>query len=630
MEAANSSWSQLACGSSCRTRAIGCYSLLVIGVCTLATMATTRRRPLRLVDTTVRMAPGPPVPGEQRPPAPSQPGGSATGGPGAGWPAAAPAGAAVAGLGPADVGWPWGSVARGGELHQEVGQVIAHGRLPAAVLDVLRLVAPEPRRCRCALERWDQYAVCRRAFRAAARALSLGINGYDPWGSFIQNRTHLVPQTFDCFNTNKPVDFPNTFSPICVGPSKGMSEGHSYTTLSELLVGATKGSVLVKMDIERSEFEVLLGLTESDWARIGSLHVEYHMNYECPSEQEWFMIQRVLWRARQNLAVVDAAAGYYAPHCTLEGSIIPKLFAVSYVAESLCGPHRASGQNSSRESGQVASTGAKKAANASNIQAGSAPGAANASAGNPETVGWPWAPLYRGGELHKDVAQVIAQERHSAEVLGMLHLVAPQPRRCQCRLERWDQYAVCREAFQASSKALSLGINGYDPWGAYVQKVHGIVPHTVDCFNTIKPADFENVFLPWCVSAIAVAVEGRNYTTLPALLAGAANRSVLVKMDIERSEFEVLLALSDRDWARISSLHVEYHMNYGCPDEQELGMIKKVLGKVREKLAVVDGAASYYSPECTYGGSIIPQLFVVSYSAESICTPQTPASKPPA
>jgi len=168
----------------------------------------------------------------------------------------------------------------------------------------------------------------------ATLALSLGINGYDPWAQHVQKNSgqNVVPKTFDCYNTNKPGGFENDFSEVCVGNTEGIFDNRKFTALSKLLTGVPERSVLLKMDIERSEFDILEYMSDEDWKRIRSLHVEYHMNYYCPDEVEWNRILRILRRVRQKLAVVDGAAGYYGTNCTFAQSPMPKLFAVSYAA----------------------------------------------------------------------------------------------------------------------------------------------------------------------------------------------------------------------------------------------------------------------------------------------------------
>jgi len=532
---------------------------------------------------------------------------------------------------PAQVGWPWPQEMRGAELHRDIGQVVAQKEANSiAALEILNLAAPEPRRCQCRLERWDQYAACSSAIKSATKAVSLGVNGYDPWGKHLQRNHGLLPRAFDCFNTKIPVDFQSDFAAVCMAAKAGTWGGRRYDTIASILEGATNGSVLLKMDVEESEWSILESLSEADLAKITSLHVEYHFNYRCPSVQDLARARAIMQKVRQHFAVVDGAAGYYTPDCFVDGTAFPKLLAVSYMAKPFCTP-----------AGTVFLAPSEAAAVASSrpdplaIFPQPLPPlfAASVSAASPSyasEVGWSWPSLFRNAELHRELGQVIALGGQSEEALEVFRLLAPEAARCHCQLERWDQYAVCKAALQGATRALSLGINGYDPWGKQLQQVYGLVPRGFDCFNTNKPAGFEINFSTTCIGGVAEVVEGRQYDTLPNQLEGIYNRSVLVKMDIELSEWSVLESLSALDWDHISSLHVEYHFNYICPDEQSLALAKRTMALVRSKLAVVDSAAAYYenpgpAPHCFVGGKPFPKLFAVSYNAEESCS-STPAA----
>jgi len=244
-----------------------------------------------------------------------------------------------------------------------------------------------------------------------------------------------------------------------------------------------------------------------------------------------------------------------------------------------------------------------------------------------QRVGYAWPSHMSGGERHVDVNQVIAAGNQSGLALELLRLVAPEPQRCDCLLERWDQYAVCVQAFGLAKSALSFGVNGYDPWGqhVYIRGGGAYVPSEFDCFHTKKPTDFKNDFQAVCLGGKGARLDGRTWTALPKLLQGAPNRSVLMKIDIEESEWGVLESLSDADFARILSLHVEYHFNYRPPSVSELKRAKAVLQRVRQQLAVVDGIASYYGSPNLMKGTEVPKLLAVSYSSEPACNRENPA-----
>lgn len=254
-----------------------------------------------------------------------------------------------------------------------------------------------------------------------------------------------------------------------------------------------------------------------------------------------------------------------------------------------------------------------------------APAKRASAALNFTSVGWRWPDVMRGGELHREITGVVARDpNHAFLGFKVLEQLVPDPRDCQCHVVRWDQYAVCADAMTRSTRALSLGVNGYDPWGQELQRLHAAIkPQLYDCFNLQKPTEFDNDFYPQCVGAQANAgeIDGRHWTTLPALLAGAANATVLLKMDIETHEFPVLETLGDEDFARIGSLNVEYHFNAGeCPTEKDLYIAESVFQRVRKHMAVVDAAAAYYDQGCPeVGGIRFPNLIAASYASRSLC-----------
>merc|ERR1711920_468095 len=92
-----------------------------------------------------------------------------------------------------------------------------------------------------------------------------------------------------------------------------------------------------------------------------------------------------------------------------------------------------------------------------------------------DAVGYQWNQVKHGGEVHKELGQYLELVDHSKHGYKALSLLAPEPERCNCRLERFDQYAVCSHSFQTAKKAMSLGVNGYDPWGSYVQRQHALI-----------------------------------------------------------------------------------------------------------------------------------------------------------
>lgn len=243
-----------------------------------------------------------------------------------------------------------------------------------------------------------------------------------------------------------------------------------------------------------------------------------------------------------------------------------------------------------------------------------------------------WEPVMRGGELHKDVSEVLSSSNEatqlSPEVRQLLELVAPEADYACSAEERFDQYVMCDQSFAEATGAWSFGVNGYDPWGEHVYHQHQLVPREFDCYNTNPPTTFTSEFLAVCLGDeqdVSAQRDNRAWTTLGEELRNSAAGSALVKMDIEGSEYDVFDSISCEDLRRIGSLTVEYHFNKGC-DNVNLGRAMRVLGKVRAQLAVVDAAAGYYSQtnnDCIEGGTELPKLLAVSYRARGTDCPAT-------
>jgi len=468
-------------------------------------------------------------------------------------------------------------------------------------------LAPDVPRCPCSLDRWDEYRVCAASLPHAKSALSFRSYGESPdlWSTLVHKNANIMPRTFVCAS--------NMRSGVSNDPSKVCN----YDTLHRLLEGAAKASMLVNIDIEADVWEVLGSLRVDDFARIASLNVEYHVHGPsapgCDPAQVKRMREVLNW-VILNMAVVDAVGVYTDLTCSIEGAPLPQAFSVSYASFSACAQSFA---------GEII-------ADTRNL--------------GPTSVGWPWPPRvqatsgarpsmekltvpeaivasFKGlGEVHVDVGQIVSGLRLSRPAQDLFRLIAPDAKRCQCSLVRWDQYAVCRAAFQFATRALSVGIFTEDKWGRFVQRSFDIIPWTFDCFNDFPLTNFKNNFSKICISSSAGEIDGRRYETLPRLLEGATESSVLVKIDVETSEWDVLESLSAHDFARMASLNVEYHLwrpeFLGC---DQVDRMLRTLRWVAQNMAVVDASAGYWGHTCSLDGTQIPQILAVSYVAFSRC-----------
>merc|ERR1712107_345673 len=126
-------------------------------------------------------------------------------------------------------------------------------------------------------------------------------------GEHVQNISGITPRSYDCFNTTKP-DFNTEFFPVCLGLSTFMdSKGRQFDTLSSLLKGSATGSVLLKLDIEGAECDILTTLTESDFLKIRSMFVEFHVRTDDGWQYE--KVFRAMKHLQKHFIVVQSYYG---------------------------------------------------------------------------------------------------------------------------------------------------------------------------------------------------------------------------------------------------------------------------------------------------------------------------------
>merc|ERR1712217_853973 len=81
----------------------------------------------------------------------------------------------------------------------------------------------------------------------------------------------------------------------------------------------------------------------------------------------------------------------------------------------------------------------------------------------------------------------------------------------------------------------------------------------------------------------------KDFQDVSNFLKGKEDRTVLVKMDIEGSEFAVLREIDAQIMKKIAYLTVEFHFLYDrCRNTQEL---KQLFSRLSDEFIVVDGAA---------------------------------------
>ena len=137
-----------------------------------------------------------------------------------------------------------------------------------------------------------------------------------------------------------------------------------------------------------------------------------------------------------------------------------------------------------------------------------------------------------------------------------------------CTLQRYGDardggYLMCENLMGEAQAAYSYGVDGRDQWGCDVSRQLRTTVHEYDCFNLTRPMCDRGTFQfhEECVGNQTTTKEGRPYDTLPNHLVrnNDAGKRLIVKMDVEGSEWESILAAPDSVLASIDQLILELH-----------------------------------------------------------------------
>jgi hypothetical protein len=124
------------------------------------------------------------------------------------------------------------------------------------------------------------YVLCKNLAGRAQSIYSYGISGSDQWGCTLSARLKLPVHQYDCFNTDHPPceGASPVFHPECVGPRKVTEEGRLFDTVEAQIGknGDAAKRVIMKMDVEGSEWESFMATPESVLKQIDQLSVEFH------------------------------------------------------------------------------------------------------------------------------------------------------------------------------------------------------------------------------------------------------------------------------------------------------------------------------------------------------------------
>ena len=137
----------------------------------------------------------------------------------------------------------------------------------------------------CELQRFGSandggYLMCANLLKPSQSAYSYGIDGNDDWGCAVAGRLNIPLHQYDCFNTTAPRCSGATprFHAECVGPAREMTDGRAFDTIANQIAGNgdTGKRLVVKMDVEGSEWQSLLSAPDYVLEAIDQLAIEFH------------------------------------------------------------------------------------------------------------------------------------------------------------------------------------------------------------------------------------------------------------------------------------------------------------------------------------------------------------------
>lgn len=137
----------------------------------------------------------------------------------------------------------------------------------------------------CELKRFGNvndggYLMCGNLLSAAATAYSYGINGDDAWGCDVSALFKIPVHQYDCFNTNRPTcaSALGRFHDECIGPERATIDHRPFDTFANHVEknGDAGRRLVVKMDVEGSEWRSLAGAPEDVLDAIDQMAVEFH------------------------------------------------------------------------------------------------------------------------------------------------------------------------------------------------------------------------------------------------------------------------------------------------------------------------------------------------------------------
>jgi hypothetical protein len=173
-------------------------------------------------------------------------------------------------------------------------------------------------------------------------------------------------------------------------------------------------------------------------------------------------------------------------------------------------------------------------------------------------------------------------ERRRAEIREALFAEVQPVELRNCEFQRFGEahdggYLLCGNLLQSVEAGYSYGIAGYDGWGCDVSSRLEVPVHQYDCYDLRRTACDSGrlLFHEECVAGAPQVAESRVFDTLASqiLRNGDQNKRLVVKMDVEGSEWDSLAAAPIEVLDRIDQFAMELH---GVDERRFVDVVRKL------------------------------------------------------
>jgi hypothetical protein len=151
-----------------------------------------------------------------------------------------------------------------------------------------------------------------------------------------------------------------------------------------------------------------------------------------------------------------------------------------------------------------------------------------------------------------------------------------------CTMKRYGHphdggYVMCSNLLGQVESAYSYGIEGRDEWACDVARQTGVPVHEYDCFDPRRPVCPGATFLfqDECVGGTYDVSNKRVFDTVAHQIAknGDSGKRLVLKMDVEGSEWDAFPALADEALGTIDQMLVEFHRT---EEPRFLGVVERL------------------------------------------------------